>query len=159
MNGKNASKSSDLKSSLYILKSAKTILLIDWQSPSIPRALIKAGFTVFSYSPRGYSRADIFSIVPEYLINESIFPPSSGDAGYLVFQKLKNKAASVDIVNVYRPAAELHGIFNDQVIGLAAKTLWLQPPVTSLEVEALAKQAGIIFVENINIAEVAMKIR
>ena len=144
-----------LKAAIDILQSATTILLVDWPSATVPRTLVDAGFSVLTYSPRGYSRAGIFFEVPEHLKNESVFPPAAEENGYLIFQKLNEKPPQVDIVNVYRPSAELPGIIKDHVKALGAKTLWLQPPMASAEAKALAMEAGVLFIDNIDIAAAA----
>jgi|SRR5580693_4999704 predicted CoA-binding protein len=123
-----------------ILKGAKTILLVDWPNPDVPKSLLKAGLTVFGYSPDKYSAIE------------------QADNGELVFRKLDEQPTSVDIVNVYRPEAEHAAIISDHVLPLKAKALWLQPPVMSAKTAAIVAGYGIIFVEGIDIAEVARSI-
>ena len=123
-----------------ILKSAKTILLVDWPNPDVPRSLLNAGFTVFGYSPGKYSAI------------------SQSGNGELVFSQLSEQPASVDIVNVYRPEAEHKAIIDNHVLPLTAKVLWLHPPVTSPTTAAIAKERGLIFIEGIDIAGVAKSI-
>jgi predicted CoA-binding protein len=121
----------------HILKGAKTVLLVDWPNPDIPRSLLNAGFMVFGYSPGKYSA-----------INQT-------NDGELIFSKLNEQPASVDIVNVYRPEGEHAAIINSHVLPLKAKVLWLHPPVMSAKTAILAAEHGITFVEDIDIAEVA----
>src|SRR5579872_3097791 len=123
-----------------ILKSAKTILLVDWPNPDVPKSLLKAGFTVLGYSPDRYSAIE------------------QADNGELVFRRLDEQPTSVDIVNVYRPEAEHTAIINDRVLPLKAKVLWLHPPVMSAKTAAIAAEHVITFVEGIDIAEVAKSI-
>jgi len=123
-----------------ILKGAKTILLVDWPNPEVPKSLLGAGFTVFGYSP------DRYSVIEQ------------GDNGELVFKKLNEQPASVDIVNVYRPEEEHADIINNRVLPLKAKILWLQPPVVSAKTAALASKHHLVFVEDSDIAEVAKSI-
>lgn len=123
-----------------ILKGAKTILLVDWPNPDVPRALLDTGFTVFGYSPGEYAAI------------------SQADNGKLVFDKLNEHPTSVDIVNVYRPEAEHMAIINNHVLPLNAKVLWLHPPVKSAMTAAIAKEHGLIFIEGIDIAGVAKSI-
>src|SRR5437879_2227612 len=105
-----------------ILKGAKSILSVDWPDPGVPAALIKAGFTVYGYSPGSYSIADLVVDRPHEIKGQSIFPIQDG--GYVVFQELNDRPESVDIVNVYRPKDELAGIVTNQVLPLGAKVLW-----------------------------------
>lgn len=144
------------KEPLQILRSAKTILLVDWPDPGIPRALIKAGFKVFSFSPGGYSSV---RLVPDPKAGQSSFPPrNAGETGYLVFEKLDGNPDAVDIVNVYRPEGEHAGIIEKHVLPLHAKALWLHPPITSASTRAIAERNKLIFIEGVNIAEIAGKI-
>jgi predicted CoA-binding protein len=123
-----------------ILKRAKAILLVDWPNPEVPKSLLRAGFTVFGYSPGKYSAI------------------SQTENGELVFSQLSKQPASVDIVNVYRPEAEHAAIINNHVLPLKAKVLWLHPPVMSANTAALASTHNLIFVERSDIAEVARSI-
>ncbi|GAC1311894.1 MAG: hypothetical protein NVSMB24_32330 [Mucilaginibacter sp.] len=144
------------KDPLQILKSAKTILLVDWPDAGIPRDLIKAGFKVFSFSPGGYSLA---RLVPDPIDGQSSFPPrNAGETGYLVFGKLDGNPDAVDIVNVYRPEGEHAGIVEKHVLPLHAKVLWLHPPITSASTRAVAERNELIFIEGVNIAEIAEKL-
>jgi predicted CoA-binding protein len=141
---------------LQILKSAKNILLVDWPDPGVPRALLKAGFTVFGFSPNGYSKA---RLVPDAIDGQSNFPPRNPDEkDYLVFEKLANRPDAVDIVNVYRPEGEHAGIIEKHVLPLHAKVLWLHPPLTSVSTAAIANENRLIFIEGANIAETAAKL-
>ncbi len=121
----------------HILENTKAILLVDWPSPEVPRSLLKAGFIVFGYSPDRYSAIEL------------------DDNENLVFRKLDDQPDSVDIVNVFRPEEEHAGIINSRVLPLKAKVLWLHPPVKSASTAALAAEYGLVFVEGIDIAEVA----
>ncbi len=123
-----------------ILKNAKSILLVDWPGESVPAALIKAGFTVYSYSPAKYSRAQF------------------NETGALVFLDIDGAPQTVDIVNIFRPEAEHAAIIKEHVLPLKAGVLWLHPPVTSEITAELAHNYGVTFVEGINIADVAAKL-
>jgi hypothetical protein len=141
---------------LQILRSAKNILLVDWPDPGVPRALLKAGFTVFGFSPNGYSKA---RLVPDHIVGQSTFPPRNpGETGYLVFEKLANRPDAVDIVNVYRPEEEHAVIIEKYLLPLHAKVLWLHPPITSASAAAIAEENKLIFIEGTNIAEIAEKL-
>jgi predicted CoA-binding protein len=138
-----------------ILKRSKTVLLVDWPSPGVPRALLEAGFTVYGFSPHRYSAARLTPDRPDGVDAGSIFPPRDGERGYLVFRKLEGPPSSVDIVNTYRPPAELPGILSNHVLPLRARALWLQPPGASPEARRMAVEHGLAFVEGSDIAEVA----
>ncbi|HEX3386145.1 MAG TPA: CoA-binding protein [Mucilaginibacter sp.] len=140
-----------------ILKAAKTILLVDWPDPSIPRNLIKAGLTVFGFSPGGYSTADVMDNDPGKAEGISVFQPRS-EEGYLIFEKMEGSPDHVDIVCIYRPETEHEQIFKNHILSSGAKTIWLQPSVTSSVLSSLAAEYGITIIEGIDIAETAAKI-
>ncbi|HWZ16033.1 MAG TPA: hypothetical protein VNW95_12415 [Mucilaginibacter sp.] len=141
---------------LQILRSAKNILLVDWPDPGVPRALLKTGFTVFGFSPNGYSKA---RLVPDPIDGQSNFPPRNADeTGYLIFEQLDGNPDIVDIVNVYRPEGEHAGIIEKHVLPLHAKVLWLHPPITSASSRAVAERNKLIFIEGVNIADIAAKL-
>ncbi len=131
----------DITGAKQILKAAKTILLVDWPSPGVPRALVDAGFTVYGYSPNRYSVAELID--------------DGTGIKKMVFKKLDSHPDSVGIVNVFRPEEELKGIIENHVLPLGAKTLWLHPPVTSAWARNYAAEHGVAFVEGIDIAEIA----
>jgi hypothetical protein len=136
------------------LEVSRRILLVDWPHVGVPRALIGAGFTVFGYSPGGFSAAEVVAEAPAGDDSKSVFPPKrEGETGYLVFRKLAAPPASVDLVCVYRPENELEGIIAQHVVPLGAKTLWLQPPVTSGAARRIAAERGFEFVQGLDIAE------
>ncbi|MDB4901274.1 MAG: hypothetical protein JWQ63_555 [Mucilaginibacter sp.] len=142
-----------------ILKSAKKILLIDWPDPGVPRALLNAGFTVFGYSPDDYSKAHVVDNLPHGFDEKNSFPPrNKEEKGFLIFQKLDYSPDAIDIVNVYRPEEELPGIITSRVLPSGAKVLWLHPPITSARARDIAAENGILFIEGVNIAEIASKI-
>ena len=115
------------------LRSAKSILLVDWSSPAVPRALLEAGFTVFTASPGRYSAVEL-------------------DQDTLIFHQLTDRPAHVDIVNVYRPENEHEAIVTNHLIPLGAKILWLQPSITSGTARQLALKQGFELVEDVDIA-------
>jgi predicted CoA-binding protein len=123
-----------------VLKKAKTILLVDWPNPDVPRALLEAGFTVYSYSPDKYSVARL-------------------EGNDVLFEKLEGSPGQVDIVNVFRPEKELPEITEKHVIPLKAKILWLQPPLVSAWAAEFATEYQILFIEGADIAEVAGELK
>jgi len=144
-----------------VLNSAKSILLVDWSSPTVPRTLVEAGFTVFCASPGRYSVVELVSEPVEGIDANDIVPPQQGEKGYLVFRRLTDKPpltgkpSSVDIVNVYRPENEHEGIVANHLIPLGARILWLQPSIASGTARQLAVEYGFDLVEGIDIADAA----
>jgi predicted CoA-binding protein len=142
-----------------ILESAKTMLLVDWPNPGIPRALLQAGFTVFSYSPNHYSQAKLVAEPPQEITPQNIFPPrNNNDKGYLIFQKIEDSPDLVDIVSIFRPDEELAEIISKHTLPMKAKTLWIQPPGFSVLAPNLAKSHGLALIQNYDIAEIAGQI-
>jgi len=122
------------------LKKAHTILLVDWPSAQLPSALLTAGFNVYSYSPDSYSKAEFEK------------------DGKLNFTKLDGPPVQVDIVNIFRPEEEHERIISKHAIPLGAKVIWLHPPVASERTHALAETFNLLFVQGVNIADVAADI-
>ena len=142
----------------HVLKGSKKILLIDWPNVDVPRALLQAGFTVFCYSPNGYTQAEQAAEFPQNVNPKNIFPPKTRNDGYLVFRPLTAAPAAVDIVNVYRPEAEHAKIMTDVVLPLKAKCVWLQPPLTSDDTRVIAESQGLIFIQGSDIATIAVQL-
>jgi hypothetical protein len=140
-----------------ILQNSSSVMLVDWITTQVPRTLLEAGFRVYGSSPGGYSSADLFTEAPqgEYL---SVFPPEDQQNGFLVFRRLAEAPAHVDIVYVYRPAEELKKIITTTMNAVGATTFWLQPPVTSDEARRLAEEQGIAFVEGIDIVDAVRRL-
>ena len=120
-----------------ILTTATSILLVDWPSRSIPEKLLDAGFTVFCYSPNGYTKAEFVDDERNLRFVPASPPPY------------------VDIVNVYRPEQEHEAIILKHSLPLKAKVIWLQPPLTSKHTRALAQKHNLIFIEGVDISEIA----
>lgn len=140
---------------LQILASAKNILLVDWPEQGIPRALINAGFNVYCYSPNSYTQAGLFAEPPQGISADNIIQPPKDEKYNLVFQKLTGNPGHIDIVNIYRPEAEIEGIIQNHVLPLGASVVWLHPPVTSPRTNEFAEKYGLTVVEGENIAAVA----
>lgn len=136
-----------------ILTEARSILLVDWPHPGVPRSLIEAGLVVFGFSPGRYSLAELVPEPPEDVAPGRVFPSASeSDTGFLVFRELAAPPARVDAVAVYRPAEEIAGIIATHVIPLDARILWLQPPVSSAEARLAAADRGLHFIEGVDLA-------
>ncbi|MEJ0080551.1 MAG: CoA-binding protein [Puia sp.] len=118
-----------------------TILLVDWPNPDIPRSLVLAGFTVFSYSPDGYNQ----------VLTEMT---QTGKRPLVHFKPVDHPLNSVDLVTIYRPPEEHAAIIRDHVLPLGAKTIWLQTPVESAETRKIAHEQGLNFIEGRDIREI-----
>lgn len=108
-----------------ILESAVTIAVVGASADSakashrIPQYLQEQGKDVIPVNPRG----------------GSIF-------GRDAVTNLADVAQTIDVVDVFRPAAEAPAIA-EQAVEVGAKVLWLQLGIVSPEAEAIASAAGL----------------
>jgi uncharacterized hydrophobic protein (TIGR00271 family) len=91
---------------------------------TIPRLLVDAGLRVIPVHP---SATEIF--------------------GERAYRTLTDVPEPVDIVDVFRSAAEAPEIAR-QAIAIHAKALWLQLSISSPKARAIAREAGLAYVEN-----------
>lgn len=142
---------------IEVLRTVRSVLLVDWPNAGVPRALLEAGLIVYGASPGRYSSAELLDAPPGKGDAASVFPPDEGETSFLVFRRLDAPPLAVDAVAVYRPSAEIPGIIATQVLPLGARILWLQPPITSAEARRLA--AGhFFFIEGVDIATTARQL-
>jgi predicted CoA-binding protein len=140
-----------------ILRSAKTILLVDWPSADVPDTLTRAGYTVFV---KGGPGPDDFNV-------------REVRDGEVVSSRVGHPPAHADVVYSFRPLSELPGI-----VGIArrvgASAVWHQSGVTSTgthdpracwmdeadsrAARGLAEGAGMMYVDAAYIADVARRI-
>jgi hypothetical protein len=142
-----------------LLDKARSVLLVDWPSPTVPRVLLEAGLVVYGFSPGGYSRAEFAAELPAPRDGMRGFPPGPGELGHLVFHRLDRRPDQVDLVYIYRPAAELHDILVTHAVPLGATVLWLQPPLTAAEGNLSTKASGPEIVEGCDIVEMIRALR
>jgi predicted CoA-binding protein len=143
-----------------ILEKARTVLLVDWPSAAVPRALLEAGFHVFGFSPGGYSRAQLVAVPPAERDGVRSLPPErENETGHLVFQRLDRRPEQVDIVYVYRPVDEIPGILVTHAVPLSATAVWLQPPMRVADARWLAETGGPEIIEGCDIVEAVRDLR
>jgi uncharacterized protein len=117
-----------------VLSAAKTIAVVgasrDPSKPgaTIPMALQRHGFRIIPVNPT----ADRLFGEPAYKTLADIPEP-------------------VDIVNVFRPAAEAVEIAR-QAVAIGARAVWLQTGLVSAEARDIAEASGLDFVEDLCIA-------
>jgi hypothetical protein len=136
-----------------LIESSRTILLIDWPNIQLPYTLLQQGFEVYGRSPGGYNKAEFLTEAPPDG-NSIAVSDENSDKGFIKFHKLQHGPDQVDIIHIFRPAEELKHLIEAIVIPLRPKVLWLQPPVTSDEARQLALDAGVAFVQGIEIIDV-----
>jgi uncharacterized protein len=94
-------------------------------SNQVPRFLIDAGYTVIPVHPKA-----------DEILGQTAYP------------SLADIPVPVDIVDVFRPAAEAPELAR-QAAAIGAGTLWLQLGITSPEARQVAEQAGLTYLEDI----------
>jgi predicted CoA-binding protein len=82
-----------------------------------------------------------FRIIP-------VNPNSEGVLGERTYPSLLDIMEPVDVVDVFRPAAEAPGIAR-QAVAAGAKALWLQLGIVSEEARAIAEAAGLDYIEDL----------
>lgn len=113
-----------------ILKNTQTIAVVGASthahkpSHSVPADLIRAGYTVIPVHP---SARDIF--------------------GVRAYPTLADIPVPVDMVNVFRPSAEIPDITR-QAVAIGAPIVWVQEGIFSDEAAQIAEDAGVTYLEN-----------
>ena len=118
------------KSAKEILEAATTIAVI-----GASRDPSKAGGSV----PAGLQRRG-FRIIPINPFADELF-------GERVYRSLSEVPMKIDIVDVFRPAADAPEIAR-QAVAIGAKALWLQLDIRSEEARHIAEAAGLDYVED-----------
>jgi predicted CoA-binding protein len=116
--------------SAEVLASAKTIAVVG--ASRDPR---KAGGSV----PEGLQRRG-FRIIPINPFADELF-------GERVYRTLADVPDKVDLVDVFRPAADAPEIAR-QAVAIGAKALWLQEDIRSEEARRIAEEAGLDYIED-----------
>ncbi|HEY8814650.1 MAG TPA: CoA-binding protein [Candidatus Dormibacteraeota bacterium] len=113
-----------------VLAGAQTIAVVG--ASRDPR---KAGGSV----PEGLQRRG-FRIIPINPFADELF-------GERVYRTLAEVPDKVDLVDVFRPAADAPEIAR-QAVAIGAKALWLQQDIRSDEARRIAEEAGLDYVED-----------
>ncbi len=113
-----------------VLASAKTIAVVG--ASRDPR---KAGGSV----PEGLQRRG-FRIIPINPFADELF-------GERVYRSLADVPEKIDLVDVFRPAADAPEIAR-QAVAIGAKALWLQEDIRSEEARRIADEGGLDYIED-----------
>jgi hypothetical protein len=113
-----------------VLASAKTIAVVG--ASRDPR---KAGGSV----PEGLQRRG-FRIIPINPFADELF-------GERVYRSLGDVPEKIDLVDVFRPAADAPEIAR-QAVAIGAKALWLQEDIRSDEARRIAEEGGLDYIED-----------
>jgi len=81
-----------------------------------------------------------YTIVPVHLTATSI-------GGLIAYPSLAQVPVPIDLVDVFRPAAEAPEVAR-QAVAVGARALWLQLGIVSAEARAVAQAAGLDYVED-----------
>ena len=135
-----------------ILRTARSVLVVDWPTKDLPEKLVRAGYAVFVKSGPG----------PDDFVAYEI-----ADDGSIRRDRI-GRPERVDLVHVYRPVEELPG-FVDLAVSLGASTVWLLsglaeggardpqgcwlPPERSAEARRMVEAAGLAYIERPTIVE------
>ena len=118
------------RSAKDVLESSTTIAVV-----GASRDPNKAGGSV----PEGLQRRG-FRIIPINPFADVLF-------GEPVYRTLADVPDRIDLVDVFRPAADAPGIAR-QAVAVGAKALWLQLDIRSEEARRIAEAAGLDYVED-----------
>ena len=118
------------RSSHEILASARTIAVV-----GASRDPLKAGGSV----PEGLQRRG-FRIIPINPYADRLF-------GEKVYRSLLEVPEKIDLVDVFRPAADAPEIAR-QAVAVGARALWLQEDIRSKDARRIAEAAGMEYVED-----------
>ena len=118
------------RNSREILQAAKVIAVV-----GASRDPSKAGGSV----PAGLQKRG-FRIIPINPFADTLF-------GERVYRSLAEVPEKIDLVDVFRPAADAPDIAR-QAVAVGAKALWLQLDIRSNEARRIAEAAGLDYVED-----------
>jgi predicted CoA-binding protein len=122
-----------------------------YQDPSVIRGLLAAARTIalvgLSADPQ---KASYF--VATYLLDAGfrvvpVNPRGGTILGQTAYKTLAEIPVPVDLVDVFRPAAEAPAIAR-QAVAIKARALWLQLRVVSPEAGAIARAGGLLVVQD-----------
>jgi predicted CoA-binding protein len=114
-----------------VLEAATTIAVVGASTTpgkaayAIPRTLLAAGFRM----------------IPVHLTASEIH-------GQKAYRTLADVPEPVDLVDLFRPAAEAPGLAR-QAVEIGAKGLWLQLGIVSAEARRIAEAAGLDYIEDL----------
>ena len=127
------------------------VLLVDWPSQDVPRALLAAGCAVLSANlangtASAYGVADSGGEPPPADGVEVIAAEREADPA-LMIRALEAMPAHVDAVALFRPEAE-HVAIARRAVALGARALWVQRGRLADDARPIAHEAGIVVIED-----------
>ena len=126
------------------------MLVVDWPSQDVPRELIAAGFDVFSANLAA-GTASRYSVGERAATQKSdgveVLPPQRDGDPPLVISRVAALPEHVDVVALYRPAAE-HARIAQRAVDLGARTVWVQLGTLADDARRIAADAYIAVIED-----------
>ena len=91
--------------------------------------------------------------VPKYLIEQGynvvpINPTAPEIMGKKSYPAVSSVPDDIDIVDIFRPSADVPAVVNDAIKKEGIKVIWMQEGISSPEAEQIAKEKGIEVVYN-----------
>lgn len=128
-----------------------SVLLVDWPSQDVPRALLGAGCIVLSANLASgtasvYGVIDPGNAAPAGDGVEVIAAERGGDPALLI-RALDTMPERVDAVALFRPEAE-HVAIVRRAVMLGARALWVQRGHLADEARRIASDAGLVVIED-----------
>ena len=121
-------------------------LIIDWPSQEVPRALLVAGFDVFSANlDAGTASRYGFGQGPAGDGVEVLPPQRDGDPA-LTITRVAALPERIEVVALHRPAAE-HARIAQRAVELGARTVWVQAGTLADDARRIVAGAAIAVVE------------
>ena len=128
--------------SVELLRSARSVLVIDWPSRDVPDSLALAGLTVVSHEGPGDDTYVRYEVEDGAVVTR---PPGAAPA-------------LADVVYTFRPVAELPGILA-MAQSVGARAVWTEFVAPSDEeaqrARALVESAGLTYIDSPPIADAA----
>ena len=123
-----------------IIRTSRSVLLVDWPSPEVPATFVRAGWAVHVKGGPGPEDFSVWELVD----------------GSPVSRRAGRRPANVDLIYVHRPLEELPAIVA-MAEELGARALWYEPAPasagTSPQLRSMVEAAGLLYVDNSDIVE------
>lgn len=131
------------------------MLVIDWLTQEVPLALLTAGFDVFSANLAAGTVSQYRIAFPSAGTSSAgdwveVLPPQRDGDPPLVMRRLGAMPRHVDIVALYRPAAE-HARIAQRAVDLGARTVWVQLGTFADDARRIVAAAFIAVIDNTSI--------
>ena len=128
----------------------RSVLVVDWPSQDVPRELLAAGFDVFSANLAA-GTASRYTVgqrsVAQNADGVEVLPPQRDGDPPLVISRVDALPEHIDVVALYRPAAE-HARIAQRAVDLGARTVWVQLGTLADDARRIAADAYMAVIED-----------